>query len=110
MAGIVGGRTMPAQPVAGVIGIAQGPNEGGSILLEGPVVPVAVKNKILQSSREKMFCHQPRASRMIHKDTRKLQLRPAEAEIHRRLSGMQHKFRQIVARAQPCEYAVALPA
>ncbi len=58
---------------------------------------------------EKMLGGQLRRVGVIFQDAGKAQLRTAEAQIHGGLSGMHHKFRQIVTGAEPRQYPVAFP-
>ena len=57
-----------------------------------------------------MFGDEPGGVRMIFQHAGKFQLRPAETEIHRGFFDGLDEFRQVIARAEPGENAVARPA
>src|SRR5215831_5686302 len=56
-----------------------------------------------------MFGDQPRCMCVVLEHTRKIQVRPAEAEIDGRFLGVRDKFREIIASSQPREDAIAFP-
>src|SRR5262249_37622456 len=102
-------RPMPTQPIAGMSRLADGAHECPPIFLIRPVFPITVKGEILQTARQKMFGRQSRALRMVHQHTWKPQVRPAKAEIHRRLPRAHNKVREIVTRTKPGENTVTFP-
>src|ERR1035441_4821264 len=91
-------------------GVAERLEKTVAALLVRPVVGVAVKTKIRETAREKMFRRKFRGVRVVFQDTGEFQLRPAKAEVHRRQLGGADEFREVVARAEPRKDAVAFPA
>ncbi len=57
-----------------------------------------------------MLRHQGSRVGVVFKHPGELQMRPAKTEIHRGLARLPDKFRQVVARPQPGENTIALPA
>src|SRR5205085_10076740 len=102
-------RAVPAQPVARVAGFTESAHESAAIFLVSPVVTVAVKRKVLETTSEKMFGGEPRARRVVHQNSGEFQMGPAKTEIHGWPPCLHYKLGKVIPRAQPGENAVAFP-
>ena len=108
--GAKGRALMPFQPVAGMARLPQGGDKPHPPLIVGPVGGVAVKGEVREAARQKMIGHQLGRMGVVFEHAGEMQMRAAEAEVHRGLVLALHKLRQVVPRPEPGQDAVALPA
>src|SRR2546421_4932283 len=75
----------------------------------GPILCIAVEDEMMEAARKEVFGDQLRGMSVVLENASKLELGPAKTEIHRGLTCMDDKVRQVIARPQPGENPVALP-
>ena len=91
-------------------GFAQRRDKSLAAFFVRPVIRIAVEHEIAKAAREKMFRHDFGRVRVIFEHARELQMRPSETEIDRGFLCVADELGQVIARSQPRENALTVPA
>ena len=88
---------------------AQSTHKRAATLVVGPVGGIAVEEEMRKAARQEMVGYYLSGVGVVFKDARKVQVGPAETEVHGGLVLLFHEFRQLVPGTQPGQDAVAFP-